>query len=306
MLGVRVPFETRALCDEPGQQIKQFLYELKTKHLAVEIDRILVPLDPAAVGPERPAAGVFKAAHLADRCCGDEARAKIIDALPVFGESPRSPIQPDYCVFHVNDNGTTDVLWVSSNPHDLQMRYYCNGVLDQCRIDPTAGDVGHNLAGLFDDAPSVLADKMLKKCENEAFDLLSIDPKQTTDVLGLKRWNVLGKVNLSKSPQGVGQSHYDALMALGLALEERPAHTAYAFTPRLALSIWISPESSPTGPKMRHVLLMSFECRLAQLYVGDDFKGCFAISNTGADQILNNILISAGKPLKLKSASSGN
>lgn len=186
-------------------------------------------------------------------------------------------------------------------------------------------------------------------------DLLSLNPKQVTDAFGQKHWTPLGKVTIATTDEGGRQ---EVLAALNLATDPRarPRYTALAFTPRLAVSAKIPrltystaqgqlalnsvPEAGRRlidnllpapliNPLIRtvasisivsdqYLLLMSFECRLAELYVGREFKGCCAITDgwkldftdgnlateVGADQLLNNILADANQLLRPKTTSS--
>jgi hypothetical protein len=188
-------------------------------------------------------------------------------------------------------------------------------------------------------------------------ELMSIDPKPVDNVFGQKRWNVLGKVSITAADN---DARNRVVSAIAIATAVPPEHTAHAFTPRLAIAVRIQRTAclreferrvrsankgewqlidrlldTPTSGiveavlvlvSQQYVLLMSFECGLAELYVDGKSCGCCAISkgwsvqkvsdpragvgglatDIAADQFLNNILVDAGKSLKPKATSSSN
>jgi hypothetical protein len=129
--------------------------------------------------------------------------------------------------------------------------------------------------------------------------VMSIDPKLSETVLSEKQWTVLGKTSITRG----GDDAQDVARALRVALNRRagPAATPDGFAPRLAISV----DLDLHGRTQKYVLLMSFDSRLAEVYVDHKCKGCCGISNVaGADQLINNVLASKHVPLKPKSAAS--
>jgi hypothetical protein len=143
-------------------------------------------------------------------------------------------------------------------------------------------------------------------------DLMSIDPKEVDDIFKGKHWNPIGKKSIKGGdPQsnGVDQDWKFVSRAMNNALAATgPAVAADVFKPRLAISARIPVfPAIANGPSRNYVFLMSFDCRLAKLYIDAELQGCYGINNlAGADQILNNILVAAGQQLKPKSAAPSN
>lgn len=241
--------------------------------------------------------------------------------------------------------------FASSGPHPSDQPQ------DQARIRATPDEVREKLerlAGVLTvtpinptyDAVSDVLQKITGSPRIAAlpFDVMSIDPSKTATILGQKRWKVLGKLTLSPSAENKSD-HIRVRAAIGAALDqawrdtraEREAatrtgsdgqssgyipqseshiYTAHAFTPRLAISARVPKTPGPGDEDC--MLLMSFECKLLELYVDGHFKGCCAITNfrpqqqgqlplqLGTDQLINDLLIAAGQPLKPKSTSSSN
>ncbi len=137
-------------------------------------------------------------------------------------------------------------------------------------------------------------------------DLMAIDPKQVDDVFKREHWNVLGKKTIKYSDEDWN----DVATAMPVALNKGsgPAIAAHVFRPRLAISARIPVfPGIANGPWQHYVLLLSFDDRLAKLYIDQKCQGCCELNNLGgADQILNNILVAAKQPLKPKSAPSAN
>lgn len=319
--------QSDAAVANPGDQIRQFLIELAEKHQAVELDQVKTALEPEDVSAAPLTEGKFKGAYLPVGCCGDNARQKLNDALQVSSQPLPPTFTPDYCVVHWTDSGKSQVLWISSATPVLQMRYYAsNGIFDQCGIkQSTTGDSVHTkLDTIFNTAPSVVLSNVLKACAAETprvrFKLMSVDPTPVQDVFGQKNWKTLGEINVSEDTADDNKRD-EILEGMALAVVLHPLYAARdAFTPRLALLAHI-PRGAEDVAEGNYLVLMSFECQLAQLYVNGKPKGCFTIASgylpknepdkpglaieIGTDQLLNDILVKAGKPLRPKSASSG-
>jgi hypothetical protein len=327
------PVGGTAVAAGPGDQIRQFLSDIQKNRLAVKLDHLNPNFHQVGVVPPNPVAGTVP---LANGCCGDEARKTLADVLQVLPQAPPNPFVPDYCVVYRNEKRQTRLLWISSGS-PLQMRYYASDGTspDQCEIsESTPGEVRDKLDGLSTIAASspIAAygsiTSMVGKIEKLKLpiDLMSIDPKQVENVFSQKRWNILGKVSITTADES-GRLDVCAAMNLAFDKDNRPKHAAHVFTPRLAVSVSIPTDLPRPAPQcQKYLVLMSFECRLAELYVDQQFRGCCAINNgwnlpkgsTGAgaagglglqlssDQILNDILVKAGKPLKPKSTSSNN
>lgn len=317
--------------------ISQFLTGLRSNRWPVRfyhLDRTN-PIKPNAEAPGRTHVAKEESwpLTLASDYWFDEAREALVGALAVAPLSVPAPVQfvPDYCLVYKDAKKGNTVLWIDSAPSELQMQLCitnsaCPLATSGIQI-PTGGDgVRGALAKFLKVAasPPVKARPgvayLATMLEANEFELMSVDPARVADVFGDKQWKILGKVSITDK-----ESRTDVVSALRLlVLDPRlppPAHTAHVFTPRLAISAHIPVK--PNGARQRHTLLMSFECRLAELYIDHDFQGCCAINNgwqltestsgttSGglpdkpySDQLLNDILVAAGKPLRAKSNSS--
>jgi hypothetical protein len=380
----------------PGEKIGRFLRSMAKQRFLVEFLELGPTFKPTEVGSRRPPQPTIVGDHsvVLEGRCGDAARQKLSDVLKVASESPSQTFQPDYCVFCKTDEaGRTCALWIASTSPHLQMRFYASdGTVDECGIhEDTQGRVHDTLgriAPIAKAAEAAIAD-MVTKIEwvRLPIDLMSLDPAQSEDVFGQKRWKRLGRVSI---PMADTYKRDIVVSAIVVARTFPPAHTAHSFTPRLAVSADV-PETlvdrlvggapdirrvidqvlptpvlvvlgEPTwldqgmelvppstrravssqlpapltalwprrffvllGPGRHFMLLMSFECRLAELYIDGKSQGFVAISNAwsspgrmqyGAttsvpvaaipDQFLNDILVAARQQLKPKSTSSSN
>jgi hypothetical protein len=297
VIGASTILGGRAAFANPGDPpIKQFLDELVFKHLAVELDQIGPALGPEEISAIPPAKEKCKAAHFADGCCGDEARTKLKSALTLVAKSPSPLFQPEYCIYQVSDEGKTRILWISFATQEV--RYFASdGTFDQSGI---TSSIATSVNSVFNSSASVLISTLPTKCAGSpgvGVELLSVDPNHSKDLFGQQRWKRLGHVSLSPADRD------RAFKAINDAIATSPAHTARAFTPRLAL-VSDCVELIQDEGSSHWVVLMSFDCRVVQLYADGHFRGCCAIDNSGQDQILNNILKAAGQPLKPKSSSS--
>jgi len=336
---------------DDGTKIRQSLDEIINNRLPIEI--MFIDRKPRVIGVGRPETIVVKdSLLLASGCCGDAVRARLAELLQAkHGSAPPPTVQPaseftpDFCIFFQNQQRESRNLWISSS--QLEMKYFgSDGSHYQCGIEAARpSDLSDQLAAIPDLAKKVpmKAYKCIRwvatQIEESAngkplpLDLLAIDPKQVPDLRANKRWSVLGKVSISAS-QADNFDRTRVSDALSIALTrpipdpfrsknaddpEPPVDfTARAFTPRLALSVYIPAQAIPPNPLTKHyIVLMSFECHLAELYINDQFKGCCAISSglnvnpseqklgqsRAPDQVLYNLLEAAGQTVRPKPAS---
>jgi hypothetical protein len=313
----------------PGDEISKFLKQVTDDRLPIAIYGLDIT-KPVTPGASRPPKDVLlQAANwpltLTSKC-SVEARGALKKAIAAAPLSAAQPFRPDYCMVYQEPEGVTKVLWIDSAPGELQMRLYVTGSLGPIDISgiqtPTSGggDVHVALEGFVR-----VAREPFQSMRNLVvtigqsplpLELYSIDPKQVEDVFGKKHWNILGKVPIAAN--SLDWVHAYGALDLALDKDAMPAYTAHDFKPRLAVSTWF-PDRSGT----HYLLLMSFDCRLAELYVNDNLQGCVGISNRWSqgtiqragskvplalvpDQTLNDILVANGKPLRAKATSSSN
>jgi hypothetical protein len=361
-------------------------------HFGLDLWHLASDFNASDVGPVPPNGDyVVGRLRIVDGDRGNCARTVLKQALQVDAGTPDPIFQPDYCLIYINgenEPGVFQILWISSDSDHLQMRYRSSdGISDECCIkEATPGNVRHMLAQLIWSSVQKAFTRMVSNIYNVPlpFDLMSIDPKQSEDVFGCKRWTVLGKVPIA------AEEIKNQLDSIRLAIDFPPAYTARSFTPRLAVSadvpatlldelvgplpeprrvidgllptpllvvlraaIWIDevrnsipitarqtlarqlpPGLTAHWPReflallelrRQFLLLMSFESRLAELYVDGKSQGFCALSfgwtqtkvgpgararslglELASDQPLNEILVKAKKPLKPKTTSSGN
>jgi hypothetical protein len=306
----------------PGQEIGRFLTRV-TKGLPVELYRLEPSHSvrgPCNVVPEPKDFGYDNQLRLVSHRCSSQARQALSKALVVapLPEPGRRHFRPDYCIVYREPEESTTILWVDSTPSELQMQLQitsrmCPVDVSGIRTEPPSGPsgVGDALRDFWRAARAPYND--MTGMVKDITELLSVDPQPVSDIFQGKRWKVLGKVALDSSDLRNVQ------IAVSAALDPFGAssHTALAFTPRLAASAWIPADPSVHNARRQHyLLLMSFECRLAELYVDGELHGCCALNvdwklksgvalGVSPDQILNKILGEHSIPLKPKSTSSG-
>ena len=325
-----------ALAADSGKQIKSFLEQMARDRWPVDFYH-LDTTQPIKAGPRPP--GPPELAQdpgpltLVTEKCVDEPRAALATALDVRPLTTVPPkFVPDYCIIHIDAERKLSALWIDTDPSRLQMQLFVSGGDQPVDASGIQANVRDGLSYFLIVAQSMpvkayrhIVDMIVKTDRGQLpIELMSIDPKPAGDVVGEKRWNVIGKVSIPK----YDKLDRDAVIrTLNYAKDSgppdfrMPRYTAHVFTPRLAVSVSIpTGDPPPAAQSRKYVLLMSFECRLAELYIDHQFRGCCAIQNVypidvarpelglgiGADQFLNNILVSAGKQLKPKTASSGN
>jgi hypothetical protein len=311
----------------PGDEISKFLKQITDDRLPIAIYGLDTrkAVTPGASPPTEEV--LLQAVNwpltLTSKC-PVEARDALKKALAVAPLSAPGDFRPDYCIVYREPEEVTKVLWIDSSK--LQMQLY---VKPQTQIYVSGRLFPLDISGIQTSAPAgsdvhVALEKFIRVAREPLesmlsmigtighsslpLELCSIDPKQTVDVFGKKHWSILGRLPI-------------VCRAINYALDKdaMPAYTAHDFKPRLAVSAWI-----PDRSGKHYVLLMSFDCRLAELYVDEKSRGCCGISSAWAagtiqklpnpglaiaiapDQTLNDILVAASKPLKPKSTSSGN
>jgi hypothetical protein len=346
-----------------GDQITQFLQMIQHDRPGVDLWHLTSCFSSADLGVLPPKEDyVDKTLRIIDRDRGNASRSVLTQALQVVPQAPDTPFQPDYCVIYTNGElqaRTLRILWISSNPADLQMQYRASdGASDQCRIsEATPGYVRQMLARLIWGSTKTALTDMVNKISDGPllFDVMSINPKQTDDVFGTKRWDVLGTVSIKPTEF---EKHIKVTTNILLAIDFPSPYTAIDFTPHLAVSVKVPSLASvwraatkllpsnvqrlithgdnllPASVRLaqqpdsyQYVVLMSFESRLAELYIDGKSQGFCAVSegmppptgfgtqtkasagnpvSVALDQFLNDLLVEAHKPLRPKSASSGN
>jgi hypothetical protein len=321
-----------------GKQIQSFLKQMTDTRLAIEVYHLdtTQPIVPSAKPPwPNDLAKDPGPLTLASERCVDEARAALAAALRVVPLAT-GPVKliPEYCMVHTDAKRKRSLLWVDTDPSRLQMQLFVSGSdqrVDCSGVRPDIRDAirdflravrtspGNGYPHIVDMVNMIInADQAPVQIE-----LMSLDPKPTDNLFGEKRWNVIGKVaipNDDKPDQDAIIVALDMARDSGLPDFARQPYTAHVFSPRLAISV--KSAKTQDRPSQEYMLLMSFDCRLAEVYIDHKFKGCSALNHTwrvdktlekfgvgvgvAPDQLLNDILVAAGQSLKPKSASSSN
>jgi hypothetical protein len=313
--------ETKA--SKPGDGIKYFLHRLIRDGLPIEFYGLNLtrPLRPSANPPTGEYFDNETKPHfvwpsrLTNNRCSDAARKALAEALVSLPPSSQKAIRPDYCIIYREPEGTNTILWIDSSAKQMLL---CESgqpcPYDIADIaDPRTGTVRGALLkflGVVERPYNEIKSMQIAIAGRKlAFDLMSIDPKQADDVVG-KHWNVLGKKSINGGD--VLWDYVEQALNLALVKDRQPAFAAEDFRPQLGLSTKFDSH--------RYVLLLSYESRLAEIYVDGESHGCYAISpgwvpqgsNEGlafrisSDQRLCDILAADKLPLKPKSSPSGN
>jgi hypothetical protein len=328
MLVLVASLGTSAARGAPGDDITKFLTKVK-QGLPVAVYRLDHSEPPRAT----PAIRLPDPRYLSpedqwsvmNNCCASDSREALVKVLAVAPLSVQtsSSFQPDYCIVYTEPEESTKVLWIDSEPSREQMQLEVTGRpfpvdVSGIQVPTAAGGSVRAAFGLFKVAATKVSDGV-ETMLDYITEVASIDPKQTADVFKRNHWSVLGRVTLQRGTQE-SRDAYSAVQAAVWPIA-RPTHTAQAFQPRIAITAWV-----PDRSGKQYVLLMSYECRLAKLYVDGDLWGCCPLrdwtlppkSQSGSasksglglsvstDQYLYKILEAAGHIARPKAASPTN
>jgi len=324
LLFVSVALGSDADALKPGDRIKCFLHRVTCDRLPIEFYglHLTIPFVPSA---NPPSAQDFDydakprrdwPSRLTNNRCSDSARTELAKALVAVPPSSPKAIYPNYCIIYKEPEGPNTVLWIDSSAKRMVLCVAGQASpFDIADIaDPRADTISGALLTFLEVAEKPYNDikDMQEAIENRKLpaELMSIDPKSVEDVFKQKHWNVLG----NKLVIGGDADWKNMRRALNRAFykDRQPAFAADDFRPQLALSAKVASH--------QYVLLMSYESRLAEIYVDGQSHGCYAISpgwvprtdekrlafDISSDQLLCDILAAAKQPLKPKSTSSGN
>jgi hypothetical protein len=328
----------RATADAPkqlGDDIKCFLNRVTCNYAPVSlyaIDRTK-PVDVGRTPPPKEALVDPNWPLPLPSVCSHDGRDALKNALCVAPFQSSEDFQPDCCMVLDKPEGVKELLWIDSSASSLQMQLYRSdraSIVDVSSIDASkvpGGDVQNALkaALVMCRRPYDAMLDMVGAINKTPFELYAIDPKQSADIFDKKHWNIVGRVASDKTVTNVVNR------ALNLAFDNdaMPLYAStHVFLPRLAISARVPVLSTaPSGPRQQYVLLLAFDCRLAELYVDGKLQGCCGInggwsapgtiqgpagSGTGpelkvaADEMLNKIFEDHGQPIKPKSTTTGN
>jgi hypothetical protein len=289
-------------------RINAFLEDVKTDHLAVKFIRLDIKKGTPPLGAFEPDPRYRSRppAELQGTCCHDLVRSTLLKVLHAVAPTLPPVFHPDYCIVYTDSaTAQTKVLWIDSAPGEFQMRFYASdGTTDVAGIRNETSSAGLSSVGnLFEFAvaPTSGCQQICGVISaigsgNLQFNLISVNPKKATTLAGHQPWTILGEP-LPIPNQAVRNDILDAITG---SIIPPPAHPPRDFRPRLGLSVRIT--TPPPGCGLTpgtYILLISFECERMKLLDGteQEITNC-PINRLGGEQTLNEILASAGRPLK--------